>query len=227
VHTRAAALATLLCPPQEQGRHSPLQQLQLLLTSLRHHSIAVRHVALGEVRRFLLQHKGFMGDTMAGLLSCSSRPALRSSSGAAASVAAAAAAAAVAGSSEGTGSRAGSGEVKLQPVQCQELLSELMAALLASCENLGCDGLAASMKQRCVCCLLTMAACSCSSGAFLPPLPQRRASTKPCWCAVRAAPPPPTRPQTHTQVCAVPGPAGRVGPFARAARAAAPRRVCL
>jgi hypothetical protein len=33
-------------------------------------------------------------------------------------------------------------------VQCQELLSELLAALLASCENLGRDSLAASMKQR-------------------------------------------------------------------------------
>lgn len=51
---------------QEQGRQSPLQQLQLLMTSLRHDSIAVRHVALGEVASFLLTHKGFLSDTLAG-----------------------------------------------------------------------------------------------------------------------------------------------------------------
>jgi hypothetical protein len=52
-----------------------------------------------------------------------------------------AAALAAAGSSGGQ-------ELKLRPVQCQDLLSELLAALLASCENMGRDSLAASMKQR-------------------------------------------------------------------------------
>lgn len=130
---------------QEQGRQSPLQQLQLLMTSLRHDSIAVRHVALGEVTSFLLTQKGFLSDTLAGLISCSTRPALHGPSKqpapAAAAPAAGAAAAAPAGSNGG---------VKLAPVQCQDLLSELLAALMASCENLGRDSLAASMKQRCV-----------------------------------------------------------------------------
>lgn len=53
---------------QEQGRQSPLQQLQLLMTSLRHDSIAVRHVALGEVASFLLTHKGFLSDTLSGVI---------------------------------------------------------------------------------------------------------------------------------------------------------------
>jgi hypothetical protein len=124
--------------PQEQGRQSPLQQLQLLITSLRHDSIAVRHVALGEVRNFLLTHKSFLYDTLAGLVSCSTRPALHGPSKGQLGVAAALAAA---GSSGGQ-------ELKLRPVQCQDLLSELLAALLASCENMGRDSLAASMKQR-------------------------------------------------------------------------------
>jgi hypothetical protein len=135
----------------EQGRQSPLQQLQLLMTSLRHDSIAVRHVALGEVRSFLLTQKSFVSDTLAGLLSCSSRPTLhaRDSNGQAAPPAAAAAAPAAGGK--------GGGSTKLSPVQCQQLLSELLAALMASCENLGRDNLAASMKQRWV----LMSPCLC------------------------------------------------------------------
>lgn len=113
--------------------------------SLRHESVAVRHVALGEVRSFLLQQKGFMSDTLSGLLSCSKRPALHGrSAGAVLTPAAPAAAAGAAGKARS------SAEVKLSPVQCQDLLSELLAALMASCENLGRDSLAASMKQRCV-----------------------------------------------------------------------------
>lgn len=155
---------------QEQGRQSPLQQLQLLMSSLRHESIAVRHVALGEVRSFLLQHKSFIADTQAGLLTCSTRPALQGPNGghsaaaaALSAAAAAAAAAAAGGGGVGGGSKAGaggggggskagggggSGEAKLSPVQCQDVFSELLAALMASCENLGRDSLAASMKQR-------------------------------------------------------------------------------
>lgn len=61
---------------QEQNCQSPLQHLQLLIAALRHESVAVRHVGLGEVRSFLLQYKTFMGDAMAGLLSCSGPAAL-------------------------------------------------------------------------------------------------------------------------------------------------------
>lgn len=56
---------------QEQDCQNPLQKLQLLIAALRHESVAVRHVGLGEVRNFLLQYKTFMGDAMTGLLSCS------------------------------------------------------------------------------------------------------------------------------------------------------------
>lgn len=133
------------CTLQEQGRQSPMQQLQLLMTSLRHESIAVRHVALGEVRSFLLTQKAFISDTLSGLVGCSTRPALHGPrSGQPAPAASAAAAAAAGGSGKGGSSE----DAKLRPVQCQELLSELLAALLASCENLGRDSLAASMKQR-------------------------------------------------------------------------------
>lgn len=128
---------------QEQGRQSPMQQLQLLMTSLRHQSIAVRHVALGEVRSFLLTQKTFISDTLSGLVSCSTRPALHGPSKQQSAAVAVKAAA-------GGGKGGSNGEVKLLPVQCQDLLSELLAALMASCENLGRDGLAASMKQRCV-----------------------------------------------------------------------------
>lgn len=142
-HAFALPSSVLLSALQEQGRQSPLQQLQLLMTSLRHDSIAVRHVALGEVRSFLLTQKSFIYDTLAGLVSCSTRPALHGPSKG--QSAAAAALAAAAGQSAGG---SGGPEVKLRPVQCQDLLSELLAALLASCENLGRDSLAASMKQR-------------------------------------------------------------------------------
>jgi hypothetical protein len=133
-------------PRQEQGRQSPLQQLQLLMTSLCHDSIAVRHVALGEVRSFLLTQKTFVSDTLAGLLSCSSRPTLHAQdSNAQVAPAATAAAAPSAGGDKGSSNGS---SAKLSPVQCQQLLSELLAALMASCENLGRDNLAASMKQR-------------------------------------------------------------------------------
>jgi hypothetical protein len=108
------------------------------MTSLRHNSIAVRHVALGEVRSFLLTQKTFVSDTLTGLLSCSSRPTLQAWDS---STIQPPAAAAAGGGSSGS-------SAKLSPVQCQQLLSELLAALMASCENLGRDNLAASMKQR-------------------------------------------------------------------------------
>lgn len=138
----------LLCCPcvlQEQGRQSPLQQLQLLIASLRHESNAVRHVALGEVRSFLLTQKAFLSDTLSGLLTCSRRPAFHgpsssSSSGSGGNQPPVAAAAG--------GGKGGEGEAKQSPGQCQDLMSELLAALLASCENPGRDSLASSMKQR-------------------------------------------------------------------------------
>jgi hypothetical protein len=120
-----------------------MQQLQLLMTSLRHESIAVRHVALGEMRSFLLTQKAFISDTLSGLVGCSTRPALHGPRSGQPAPAAGAAAAGGAGKSGGS-----SEDAKLRPVQCQDLLSELLAALLASCENLGRDSLAASMKQR-------------------------------------------------------------------------------
>ena len=156
-----ALLLWCCCAPQEQGRQSPLQQLQLLMHSLRHESIAVRHVALGEVRSVLLQHKSFLSDTLSGLLSCSKRPALHGRNTGKDIVAAAAAAAPAAAAGKG-GSKGGSSraqEVKLSPVQCQDLVSELQAALMASCGNLGRDSLAASMKQRCA--VECMLACLC------------------------------------------------------------------
>jgi hypothetical protein len=80
------------------------------------------------------------------------RPALRGGSGkeagaAAGPAAASRAAAAAAAAAPGKGG-AQARDVKLAPVECQALLSQLMSALLASCENLGRDGLAASMTQR-------------------------------------------------------------------------------
>src|SRR5690242_13245366 len=61
----------LLVTLQEQNCQTPLQHLQLLIAALRHESVAVRHVGLGEVCSFLLKYKTFMGDAMSGLLSCS------------------------------------------------------------------------------------------------------------------------------------------------------------
>jgi hypothetical protein len=149
---------------QEQHRQGPLQQLQLLISALQHESMAVRHVALGEVRSFLLQYKTFMSDAMSGLLSCSGPAALpqdannnKADNGTAAGT----------GQQQqqqkgnARGGKAGSGDgsssssSKLAPGQCRELMSELLAALLASCANLPrvCSGhprshMVQSMKQR-------------------------------------------------------------------------------
>jgi hypothetical protein len=146
---------------QEQHRQGPLQQLQLLINALQHESMAVRHVALGEVRSFLLQHKTFMADAMSGLLSCSGPAALpqdatnKAENGTAAAVAAGTGQQQQKGNARG---KAGSGDgssSKLAPGQCRELVSELLAALLASCANLPrvCSNhprshMVQSMKQR-------------------------------------------------------------------------------
>jgi hypothetical protein len=150
------------CHLQEQHRQGPLQQLQLLITALQHESMAVRHVALAEVRSFLLQHKTFMSDAMSGLLSCSGPAALPQDANDKADIDAAAAAGAgqqqqQKGNARGAkaGSGDGSSSSKLAPGQCRELVSELLAALLASCANLPrvCSNhprshMVQSMKQR-------------------------------------------------------------------------------
>eukprot|EP00883_Tetradesmus_obliquus_P008640 jgi/Sobl393_1/19368/SZX76090.1 len=149
---------------QEQPRQGPLQQLQLLIGALQHESMAVRHVALGEVRSFLLQHKTFMSDAMSGLLSCSGPAALpQDANNKADSGAAAGTGQQQQQQQKGKGGKAGSGDgssSKLAPGQCRELVSQLLAALLASCANLPRvhsghprSHMVQSMKQRCAQCL--------------------------------------------------------------------------
>lgn len=90
-----------------------------------------------------------MSDTMSGLLSCSGPAALPHDKGSSG------------GAAAGTAPKAskagknGDGSVKLPPGRCRELTSELLAALLASCENLPRMGqnlsqarLVQSMKHR-------------------------------------------------------------------------------
>ncbi|WIA34494.1 hypothetical protein OEZ86_012821 [Tetradesmus obliquus] len=149
---------------QEQPRQGPLQQLQLLIGALQHESMAVRHVALGEVRSFLLQHKTFMSDAMSGLLSCSGPAALPQDANNKADSGAAAGNGQQQQQQKGKGGKAGSGDgsssSKLAPGQCRELVSQLLAALLASCANLPRvhsghprSHMVQSMKQRCAQCL--------------------------------------------------------------------------
>jgi hypothetical protein len=149
---------------QEQHREGPLQQLQLLIGALQHESMAVRHVALGEVRSFLLQHKTFISDAMSGLLSCSGPAALPQDANNKADGSAAAAAGQQQqqqqqqqkGNARGLkAGGSGDGSSKLAPGHCRELMSELLAALLSSCANLPrvCSGhprshMVQSMKQR-------------------------------------------------------------------------------
>jgi hypothetical protein len=125
--------------------------------------MAVRHVALAEVRSFLLQHKTFMSDAMSGLLSCSGPAALPQDANNKAENGAALAATGTGQQQQqqkgnARGGKAGSGDggsSKLAPGQCRELVSELLAALLASCANLPrvCSNhprshMVQSMKQR-------------------------------------------------------------------------------
>eukprot|EP00879_Flechtneria_rotunda_P008531 GHRR01008938.1.p1 GENE.GHRR01008938.1~~GHRR01008938.1.p1 ORF type:complete len:1480 (+),score=620.50 GHRR01008938.1:516-4442(+) len=128
---------------QEQHRHGPLQHLQLLINALRHESVSVRHVGLGELRSFLMKHKTFMADAMAGLLSCSGTS---SNGGAGATVNGKGLPAAAA-------AQTGSANQKLASAQCQNLFNGLLSALLASCDSLPRSKLAQSMKQRCAQCL--------------------------------------------------------------------------
>lgn len=141
VYKPTSAYSAYVLALQEQPRQGPLQQLQLLIGALQHESMAVRHVALGEVRSFLLQHKTFMSDAMSGLLSCSGPAALpQDANNKADSGAAAGNGQQQQQQQKGKGGKAGSGDgsssSKLAPGQCRELVSQLLAALLASCANL-------------------------------------------------------------------------------------------
>eukprot|EP00775_Hariotina_reticulata_P013107 gene13107-13235_t len=125
---------------QEQHLAGPLQQLQLLMQSLRHESLAVRHAGLGELRSFLSKCKNFMSDTLASLMSCAGPAALPGTT--------------ITAPAAGSGSAGPTAAAtKLTSAQSREVVSELLAALLASCDNLPRSAQAEAMKQRCAQCL--------------------------------------------------------------------------
>lgn len=165
----------LYCPCllQEQQRDSPVQQLQLLVSALQHESAAVRHVGLGELMRFLRSQQTFLESALAGVLACSVSAAGGNTNGGSG------------GGNSGnstTVARAGDASLllppaaaaaasapgaRLSPAQCRALLSELLAALLASCDGLPRGSLAHSMRLRCV--LLRVGGHGCAPLSALPP----------------------------------------------------------
>lgn len=117
----------------------PHQQLRLLINSLGHESSSVRHAALGELRTFLHAHRAFLTGLLTDLAVAG--PAAGGSNAASSS--------SKAGGGVAT-SAAGSGGGKADPAESQELLADLMGALLRCCDNAIRTPRGIAMKQRLV-----------------------------------------------------------------------------